>query len=73
MAYVRIVSGRYIAVINEEEMIEIKTNDKEKAKEIAENLYGKDVDIRVCKIPSMVNYVDPEHWMYKLTYNKKED
>ena len=55
MSYVRIKSGAYIAIINENIMIEVHADSSEKAKEIAGNIY--DGDITVCKIPSTIGYV----------------
>ena len=55
MAMLKITKNAYLAIINEEKMIEIRTDSKEKAREIAENLY--DGDIRVCKIPGAINYI----------------
>lgn len=55
MAMLKITKYAYLAIINEEKMIEIRADSKERAREIAEKLY--DGDIRVCKIPGVISYV----------------
>lgn len=53
MKYLRIKSGAYLAIVNEEMMIEINgAGSKEEAKMLAERRYGKGTV--VCEIPSII-------------------
>lgn len=52
---VRIKEGEYIAIIDEERMVEVHADTAKEAKEKIEEIY--DGDIRVCKIPSIISYI----------------
>ena len=58
MKYTRIQSGQYLAIINEENMVEIHADSKEEASEIAHKMY--DGNISVCKIPATIGYITKE-------------
>lgn len=55
MKYTRIQSGQYLAIINEENMVEIHADTKEEAAEIAHKMYSG--NISVCKIPAAIGYI----------------
>ena len=62
MAYTRLTAGAYLAIYNENEMVEIKAKSIEEAKNIA-NWYKDDVKV-ICKIPSMINYIGDSKFGY---------
>ena len=55
MAYVRVTAGAYLAIYNENDIVEIKAKSFDEARNIA-NWYKDDVKM-ICKIPHMVNYI----------------
>jgi hypothetical protein len=55
MKYTRIQSGQYLAIINEENMVEIHADSKEEASEIAHKIYKG--NISVCRIPAAIGYI----------------
>ena len=53
---VRIKTGEYLAIINEEKMVEIHASSLEEARQKAVERFGGDVV--VCKIPSIIGYME---------------
>jgi len=57
MSYTKLISGRFLGIINEERMVEVKAKDKDDAKTILEKAFPK-CSISICKIPTIVGYID---------------
>ncbi len=57
MSYTKLISGRFLGIINEEKMVEVKAKDKDEAKTILEKAFPK-CSISICKIPTIVGYID---------------
>ena len=51
----RLKENQYLAIINEEKMVEVHADSKERAREIIEKIY--DGNICICKIPSIIGYI----------------
>ena len=66
MAYVRIKQGAFIVIKDGEDMLEVWTDTKEEALKLAEKYFGNNENMVVCKIPGVINYINPKDKLYQL-------